>query len=103
MLPLALNLLISLSGARGVPAIFFNSIIAIIEGVCVFLSGNYRYIKVFKLLVYLGIRAYLTILPKGLYYYNLLLLKGPSCLSATAFHKVFVEFPFRSSRDFKGG
>ena len=60
--------------------------------------------SVFKLLVYLGIRAYLAILPRGLYYYNLLLLEGPSYLYITAFHKVFMEFPFRLSQDFfKGG
>jgi len=80
-----------------------SSVITIIEGIYVFLSGNYRYIRVFKLLKYLGIRARSAVLPRGLYYYNLSLLKGPSCLYATAFHKVSVEFPFRSSRDFKGG
>ena len=79
----------------------FSSVVTIIEGVYVFLSGNYRYIRVFKLLVHLGIRAYLAILPRGLYYHNLLLLEGPFYLSATAFHKVFVEFLFRLSRDFK--
>ena len=80
-----------------------SSVATIIEGVCVFLSGNYRYIRVFKLLMHLGIRAYLAILPKGLYYRNLLLLEGPFYLSATAFYKVFMEFLFRLSRDFKGG
>ena len=79
----------------------FSSVATIIEGVYIFLSGNYRYIRVFKLLVHLGIRAYLTILPKGLYYYNLLLLKGPFYLSVMAFYKVFIEFLFRLSRDFK--
>ena len=77
-----------------------SSIIAIVEGVCVFLSGNYRYTRVFELLVYLGIRARLAVLPRGLYYRNLLLLEGPFCLYATAFYKVSVEFPFRLSRDF---
>jgi len=72
--------------------LFFSSVISVIEGIYVFLSGNYRYIKVFKLLAYLGIRAYSAILPRGLYYYNLSLLEGPSCLSATAFYKVFIEF-----------
>ena len=72
-----------------------SSIIAIVEGVCVFFSGNYRYIRVFKLLVYLGIRAYLAVLPRGLYYRNLSLLEGPSYLYATAFYKVSVEFLFR--------
>ena len=81
----------------------FSSVITIIEGVYVLLSGNYRYTRVFKLLMHLGIRAHSAILPRGLYYHNLSLLEGPSCLSATAFYKVFMEFPFRSSRDFKGG
>jgi len=69
--------------------------VSIIEGVYVFLSGDYRYARVFKLLVHLGIRAYLAVLPRGLYYRNLLLLKGPFYLNATAFYKVFIEFPFR--------
>ena len=80
-----------------------SSVISVIEGVYVFLSGNRRYIRVFKLLVHLGVRAYLAVLPRGLYYYNLSLLEGPSYLYATAFHRVSVEFLFRSSRDFKGG
>jgi hypothetical protein len=80
-----------------------SSITSIIEGIYVFLSGNCRYIRVFKLLVHLGIRAYSAVLPRGLFYSNLLLLGGPSCLSATAFYKVFVEFLIRLSRDFKGG
>ena len=70
-----------------------SSVIAIVEGVCVFLSGNHRCVKVFKLLVHLGIRARLAVLPRGLYYRNLLLSEGPSCLCATAFYKVSVEFP----------
>ena len=83
----------------------FSSIITVIEGVYVFLNiaGNHRYTRVFELLMHLGIRAYSAILPRGLYYRNLLLLEGLSCLSATAFYKVFVEFLFRLSRDFKGG
>jgi len=81
-----------------------SSVITVIEGVCIFLSiaSNRRYARVFKLLVHLGIRAYLAVLPRGLYYHNFLLSEGPSCLSATAVYKVFIEFPFRSSRDFKG-
>jgi hypothetical protein len=79
-----------------------SSVISIIEGVYVFLSGNRRYTRVFKLLVHLGIRARSAVLPRGLFYHNLSLLGRPSCLSVTAFHKVFIEFPFRSSRDFKG-
>jgi len=74
-----------------------SSIITVVEGVYIFLSvtSNCRCAKVFKLLVHLGIRAYSAVLPRGLYYCNLLLLEGPSCLNATAIHKVFVEFPFR--------
>jgi hypothetical protein len=72
-----------------------SSVASVIEGVCVFLSGNCRCARVFKLLVHLGIRAYLAVLPRGLYCRNLSLLEGPSCLSATAFHKVFIEFLFR--------
>ena len=69
-----------------------SSITAIVEGVYVFLSGDHRYIRVFKLLVHLGIRVYLAVLPRGLYYRNLLLLEGPSYLYAMAFYKVSVEF-----------
>jgi len=79
-----------------------GSIISIIEGIYIFFSGNYRCIRVFKLLVHLGVRARLAVLPRGLYYCNLLLLKGPSCFNITAFYKVFVEFLFRLLRDFKG-
>ena len=80
----------------------FSSVVTVIEGVYVFLSGNYRYTKVFKLLVHLGIRAYSAILLRGLYYRNLLLLKGPFYLNIMAFYKVFIEFLFRL-RDFKKG
>ena len=76
---------------------------SVIEGIYIFLSGDCRYAKVFKLLAYLGIRAYSAVLPRGLYCRNLSLLKGPSCLNAMAFYKVFVEFLFRLLRDFKGG
>jgi hypothetical protein len=82
-----------------------SSIITVIEGIYIFLSvaSNHRCARVFKFLVYLGVRAHSAVLPRGLYYYNLLLLEGPSYLSATAFYKIFVEFPLRLSRDFKGG
>jgi len=72
--------------------LLFSSIASVIKNIYIFLSGNRRCVKVFKLLAHLGIGAYLTVLPKGLYYYNLSLLEGPSCLSATAFYKVFIEF-----------
>ena len=82
-----------------------SSVIAVVEGVYVFLSvaSNRRYARVFKLLVYLGIRAYLAVLPRGLYCRNLLLLEGPSCLYATAFYKVSVEFPLGYREIFKVG
>ena len=53
------------------------------------------------LLAHLGIRACSAVLPKGLYYCNLSLLEGHFRLNATAFYRVFIEFPFRSSRGFK--
>ena len=79
-----------------------SSVVTVIEGVCIFLRvvSDRRYARVFKLLAHLGIRARSAILPRGLYCRNLLLSEGPSCLSATAFYEVFVEFLFRSSRDF---
>ena len=77
-----------------------GGITSVIEGVCVFLSSDYRCVRVFKLLVHLGIRARSAVLPRGLYYRNLSLLKGPSCLNATAFYKVSMEFLFRSLQDF---
>ena len=85
--------------------LFSSSVATIVEGVYIFLSvaSNRRCARVFKLLVHLGIRAYLAVLPRGLYYRNLSLLEGPSCLCATAFYKVSIEFPFRSSQDFKEG
>ena len=74
-----------------------------VEGVCVFLSGDYGYIRVFKLLVHLDVRAYSAVLPRGLYYRNLSLLEGPSYLYATAFYKVSVEFPLGCYEIFKVG
>ena len=83
--------------------LFSSSVAIVVKGVYIFFSviSNRRYIKVFKLLAHLGIGVYLAVLPKGLYCYNLLLLKGPSCLKATAFHKISVEFLFILSRGFK--
>jgi hypothetical protein len=85
--------------------LLFSSVVTIIEGLRVFLNiiSNYRCAKVFKLLVYLGTGAYIVILLKVLCACNLLLLKMPSCLVAAAVHRVSIEFPFRSSRNFKGG
>jgi len=73
--------------------LLFGNITSVIKGVYIFLGGDRRYIKVFELLAHLGIGARSAVLSRGLYCHNLLLLEGPSCLSATAFHKVFVEFP----------
>ena len=78
----------------------------VVKGVDISLNiiSNYsRYARVFKLLVYLGAKAYIAILLRALRAYNLLLLKGPSCLRAAAVYRVSIEFPFRSSRCFKGG
>jgi len=77
-----------------------GGVASVIEGVCVFLSGDRRCARVFELLVHLGVGARSAVLPRGLYCRNLSLSKGPSCLNATAFYKVSVEFPFRLSRDF---
>ncbi len=75
----------------------------IIEGINVFLNvtGGYRCIRVFKLLVYLGARAHLVVLFGYLYTRNLLLLEGPSCLITTAFYEVSVGFLFRLSRNLR--
>ena len=59
-------------------------------------AGNRRFARVlyaFKLLAYLGARAY----TRGLYTYNLSLLGISSYLIATAFYKVSIRFPFRLS------
>ena len=78
----------------------------VIEGINVSLNvvGDYsRCVRVFKLLVYLGAGACTAVLLGVLCAHNLLLLKGPSCLGAAAVYRVSVEFPFKSSRCFKGG
>jgi hypothetical protein len=59
--------------------------------------------RVFKLLAYLGARAYTVVLFRALYTHNLLLSRVPSCLIAAAIYRVSVEFLFKSSRNFKGG
>ena len=50
--------------------------------------------RVFKLLVYLGTRAYTVVLLGALRAYNLLLSRLPSCLVAAAVYRVSVEFLF---------
>ena len=69
----------------------------VIEGVNVSLNviGDYsRYIRVFKLLIYLGAKAHIVVLFGALCTHNLLLLRLPSCLIAAAIYRVSVEFPF---------
>ena len=68
----------------------------VIEGINIFFNiiGDHRYAKVFKLLVYLGTRAYTVVLLRALRACNLLLLKLPFCLIAAAIHRVFIEFLF---------
>ena len=83
--------------------LLFSSIIIVIEGVDISLNvvGDYnRCVRVFKLLVYLGVRACIVVLLRVLRARNLLLLRLPSCLIAAAIYRVFIEFPFRSSRNF---
>ena len=78
----------------------------VIEGVNISLNivGDCsRYARVFELLVHLGTRAHTAVLLGALRAHDLSLSKGPSCLGAAAVHRVSVEFPFRSSRYFKGG
>ena len=77
--------------------LLFSSVITVIEGVNISLniiSDCSRYIRVFKLLVYLGTRACIIVLLGALYTCNLLLLRLPFCLIVAAVYRVFVEFPF---------
>ena len=76
----------------------------IIKGVDVFLdvAGGRRCTRVFKLALHLDTRACLVVLFGRLYGWDLSLLKGPSCLSATAFHKVPIGF-LLGCRKFVGG
>ena len=69
----------------------------IVEGVDVSLniiSNCSRYIRVFKLPVYLGTGAYTVVLFKALHARNFLLLRLPSCFIAAAVHRVSIEFLF---------
>ena len=76
--------------------------ITIIEGVNIFLNSisNCRCARVFELLVHLGAGARTAVLLGALRARDLSLSEGPSCLRAAAVHRVSVEFPFGSSRDF---
>ena len=53
--------------------------------------------------MHLSIKTPLAILPRGLYYYNLSLLKRPFYFKATAFYRVSIEFLFILLWDFKKG
>jgi hypothetical protein len=77
-----------------------GGVVTIIESLRVFLNviGDCGCVRVFKLLAYLGARAYTVVLLRALYVRNLLLLRVPSCLVAAAVYRVSVEFPFRLSR-----
>ena len=81
----------------------FSGIITIIEGINISLnviSDYNRYIRVFKLLIYLSTKACTVILLGVLCAYNLLLLKLPSYFIAAAVYKVFIKFPFWLSQNF---
>ena len=82
-----------------------GGVVTVVEGVNIFLNiiSNCKYTRVFELLIHLGARACTAVLLGALYARDLLLLKRPSCLGAAAVYRVSVEFPFRSSRCFKGG
>jgi len=58
------------------------------------ISNNINIRASLKLLVYLGIRTYIAVLPRGLYYYNLLLLEVPFYLIIMAFYRVSMGFYF---------
>ena len=75
----------------------FSSVITVVKGINVSLnviSDYSRCVRVFKLLVYLSIRAYIVVLLGALRACNLLLLKLLSCLIAAAIYRVFIEFLF---------
>ena len=68
----------------------------VIEGLRVFLNiiGDCGCVRVFELLVYLGIGACTVVLLRALRARNLSLLRVPSCLIAAAVYRVSIEFPF---------
>ena len=87
--------------------LLFSGIATVKEGISVFLDvvGDRRYTRV-KLLLYLATRARAAVLLRVLRGRNFSLLEGPSCFSATAFHRVAVGFFVRVVmwfRGFKGG
>ena len=83
--------------------LLFSGVVTVIEGVNISLniiSDYSRCVRVFKLLVHLGIRAYIVVLLRALRARNLSLLKLPSCLIAAAVYRASVEFPFWLLRNF---
>jgi len=97
-----LNFLINLSWSSRDLAVF-SSVAVIIKDIYIFFSvvNNCKCIRVFKLFIYLNIKAYIAILPKGLYIYNLLLLKVLFYFITTAFYKIFIKFLFRLLQNLK--
>ena len=80
-----------------------KGVATIIKNICDFdIAGSCGCAKVFKFLSHLGTGAHTAILLGNLYNYNFSLSKGPSCFRATAVHKIFVGFPYRSLQDFEG-
>ena len=74
-----------------------SSVVTVIEGINISLNvvGDCnRYVRVFKLLVYLGAGACIVDLFGALCACNLLLLRLPSCLIAAAVYRVSIEFLF---------
>ena len=66
----------------------------VIKGVDVFfdVAGGRRCTRVFEFALHLDTGARSVVLFGRLYSWDLLLSKGPSCLSAMAFHKVPIGF-----------
>jgi len=74
-----------------------KGVVTVIKGVCDFdVAGSYWYVRIFELLLHLGAGACMAVLLKCLYDFNFLPSKRPSCLGATAVHKVSIGFLYRS-------
>ena len=85
--------------------LLFGGVVTVIKGINVFLNviSDYRCVRVFKLLVYLGTGCCTAFLLRALRACDFSLSKGPFYLGAAAVYRVSVEFLFRLSRCFKGG
>ena len=77
--------------------LFFNSVAVIIKSVYILFGviNDHKYIKVFKFFAHLSARAYIAVLLKSIYIYNIPLLKVLSYFIVTVFYKIFIEFLFR--------